>query len=107
MMTQIDEIESDKHLNMTFVEFIEALVRVAERLEIPNLIDDEITDEIEEAQRMVFAKRDLPKKVESLMLFLIKAYKPKEYKKHVQMVQECKEKMVWANDIETGPMKLQ
>ena len=51
MMTQIDEIESDKHLNMTFVEFIEALVRVAERLEIPNLIDDEMattTEEIEE-----------------------------------------------------------
>ena len=105
-MTQIDEIESDKHLNMTFVEFIEALVRVAERLEIPNLIDDEITEEIEESQRIIFAKRDLPKKVESLMLFLIKTYKPKEYKKHIQMVQECKEKMVWANDIETGPMKL-
>ena len=109
MQTQIDEIESDKHLNMTFVEFIEALVRVAERLEIPNLIDDEMAttlDEVEEGQREVYAKRDLSKKVESLMFFLIKTYLPKEYKKHVASVQECKDKMVWANDIETGPMRM-
>ena len=95
---------------MTFVEFIEALVRVAERLEIPNLIDDEMAttqEEIEEGQREVYAKRDLPKKLESLMFFLIKTYKPKDYKKHVQNVQECKDKMVWANDIETGSMKMQ
>ena len=95
---------------MTFVEFIEALVRVAERLEIPNLIDDEMAttlDEVEEGQREVYAKRDLSKKVESLMFFLIKTYLPKEYKKHVASVQECKDKMVWANDIETGPMRMQ
>ena len=54
IMTQIDEIENDRHLNMTFVEFLEALVRVAEKLEIPNLIDDEGTspsDEIEQESR--------------------------------------------------------
>lgn len=39
MMTQLDEIENDKFLNMNFVEFLEALVRVAEKLFIPNLID--------------------------------------------------------------------
>ena len=39
MMTQIDEIERDKHINMTFVEFLEAIVRVAQKLEVPNLID--------------------------------------------------------------------
>lgn len=39
MMTQVEEIESDRHLNMTFTEFLEALVRVAEKIEMPHLID--------------------------------------------------------------------
>lgn len=30
MQTQVDEVESDKHMNMTFTEFIEAVGRVAE-----------------------------------------------------------------------------
>lgn len=40
MMTQKDEIDSDKHMNMVLVEFIEAVGRVAEKLSIPHLIDD-------------------------------------------------------------------
>jgi len=40
MMTSLDEIESDRHQNMIFVEFLEALVRVAERLEMPHAILD-------------------------------------------------------------------
>ncbi len=32
MMTQIDEFENDKFLNMNFVEFLDALVRVAENI---------------------------------------------------------------------------
>ena len=40
MMTQLDEIEQDRHLNMTFSEFIEAIVRVSEKIEIPNLMTD-------------------------------------------------------------------
>ena len=38
MMTQVDEIEKDKHINMVFVEFLEAVVRVAEKAEIPHCI---------------------------------------------------------------------
>jgi hypothetical protein len=30
MMTQVDEIDSDRHMNMTFAEFIEAFARVCE-----------------------------------------------------------------------------
>ena len=41
MMTQVEEIDSERHINMTFLEFIEAIVRVAENLAIPNLIFDE------------------------------------------------------------------
>ena len=39
MMTQVDEIEKDRHINMTFVEFLEAVVRVAEKCEIPHCIN--------------------------------------------------------------------
>ena len=38
MMTQVDEIYKDRHINMTFVEFIEAVVRVAEKTEIPHAL---------------------------------------------------------------------
>jgi len=40
MMTQVDEIYKDKHLNMNFAEFIEAVCRIADKLGIPHLIDD-------------------------------------------------------------------
>jgi hypothetical protein len=40
MMTQVDEINHDKHLNMNFTEFIEAICRVADKVCIPHLIDD-------------------------------------------------------------------
>ena len=40
MMTQVDEITSDKHMNMNFIEFIETIGRVSEKLAIPNLIED-------------------------------------------------------------------
>ena len=38
MMTQIDEIEKDKHINMVFIEFLEAIVRVADKAEIPHCV---------------------------------------------------------------------
>lgn len=38
MMTQVDEIDKDKHINMVFVEFLDAIVRVAEKVEIPHCI---------------------------------------------------------------------
>ena len=37
-MTQVDEIDKDRHLSMTFVEFLEAIVRVAEKTEIPHCL---------------------------------------------------------------------
>jgi hypothetical protein len=39
METQIDEIENDKHMRMTFTEYVEACGRVAEHLEIPHPVD--------------------------------------------------------------------
>jgi len=30
MMTQVDELDQERHMNMTFAEFAEAFVRVAD-----------------------------------------------------------------------------
>ena len=35
MMTQIDELNSDRHLKMTFVEFLETVARSSECLSLP------------------------------------------------------------------------
>ena len=34
MMTQVDELDSDRHMNMAFCEFMEGFVRVAENVAI-------------------------------------------------------------------------
>jgi len=39
IMTQPEELENERFINMTFVEFLEAIVRVAEKLEIGHIID--------------------------------------------------------------------
>ena len=40
MMTQLDEFDSDKFINMNFIEFLEALCRVAENMQVCHIIDD-------------------------------------------------------------------
>jgi hypothetical protein len=45
MMTQKDEINSDKHLNMNFSEFTEAVCRIAFKLSVPHILDDEVPDD--------------------------------------------------------------
>ena len=40
MMTQVDEIYKDRHMQMVFVEFLEALGRVAERVVYEDNIDN-------------------------------------------------------------------
>ena len=39
MMTNRKELETEKHLNMTFVEFLEALARVADKFSMSNIED--------------------------------------------------------------------
>jgi len=39
MMTNINEVASEKHLNMTFVEFLEAIGRVADKFDMANMVD--------------------------------------------------------------------
>jgi hypothetical protein len=40
MMTNKDETLNEKHLNMTFVEFLEALARVADKFDMVNMVDN-------------------------------------------------------------------
>ena len=45
MMTQVDEITREKHLNMNFTEFIEAICRVADKVCIPNILKESFNPE--------------------------------------------------------------
>jgi hypothetical protein len=45
MMTQVDEINYDRHMNMNFSEFVEATCRVADKLSIPNILEEDYDDE--------------------------------------------------------------
>ncbi len=45
MMTQKNELDYDRHMNMVHTEFIEALARVADKLAIPNLLDGNFSPE--------------------------------------------------------------
>ena len=72
MMTQKDEYGSDKHLNMTFTEFIEALTRVGDKLAIPHILDDgEINWEDpfgNPVAMLAWNNRGIGYKIESLLL---------------------------------------
>ena len=47
MMTQIDEVNKERHYQMAFIEFVEALARVADRVMITKGEDYEYLDETE------------------------------------------------------------
>ena len=74
MMTQIDEINYEKHLYMNFTEFVEAICRVADRLAIPNLLTDVKTTLEEASPKMIeqCSKRPLHEKIEAFLLMLSK-----------------------------------
>lgn len=44
MMTSINELEYEKHLNMTIEEFIEALARVADNVRIKHYLEEDVDD---------------------------------------------------------------
>jgi len=67
---------------------MEGLVRVAENVAIPHLIEDEyiLTDildgKVTEEDRVAFGRRSLPFKVESLIYVLCAVHLPKNLKLH-------------------------
>ena len=113
MMTQVDELDQDRHMNMTFCEFMEAIVRVAENVAIPHLIDDYYTlgdildGTVTEDDRAIYAKRSLPEKVEALIYLICAVHLPKNLKAHQATIEKYKKANVYANDIDTGNIRFQ
>eukprot|EP00347_Sterkiella_histriomuscorum_P005610 403355936 len=93
MMTQKDEIESDRHMNMVQVEFIEAIGRVAEKVNIPHYIED-----LDEASQTIIPSsnlrtRPLDIKIEALILQMVRACLGipffNQYVKQLQKIKEA------------------
>lgn len=69
MMTQINEIDKDRHLNMSLVEFLEGLARVAEKINIIHFLEED-KDPLEQP---------LSWKIEALIIRLVKHTMPSPY----------------------------
>ena len=82
MMTQKNELESDRHFNMIFVEFIEATGRVAGKTKISPMFTEEETGVSESQSRLRNAGREdhpLHKKIEALIFRMIKSVLPIDF----------------------------
>ena len=82
MMTQTNELETDKHINMTLIEFIEAVGRLADKIKLPipfeymQLMLDEIWNEDPKFKQ----NPPLHYKIESLIVLMIKVVLPKDFR---------------------------
>ena len=77
MMTQKNELDFDRHFNMTPVEMIEALGRIADKLPNHNLPDFW-------PDMPCFNKFRLEKKIESLLMLLMQRALPKNKAEHLE-----------------------
>jgi hypothetical protein len=98
-------------MNMTFTEFIEAVGRVAEQLEIPHPIDDieDIEGEagITPEMRTKYGARPLHEKIEAMLYAFAKNIcGPPAFKRHEGTVMQYKKAKLHANHIDTGTLML-
>ena len=104
MMTQKDEITSDRHLNMTFPEFIEAVCRVAERLAIPNITKEDVPEEewLDPHYTRKWAAKTVSAKIEAYLLLLCKRLLPEKfYEEQVKHLTSLKKlDNIYANDMD-------
>ena len=72
MMTQPDEIRSARHQMMFFPEFVEAICRVAERLVLPSIDENQNLTEFFDSKpnHSFYLQRPLKKKIESFLWVL-------------------------------------
>ena len=71
MMTQVDEIDNDRHLNMNFTEFVEAICRVADKLSFPDVLKEYETRKDPTYIPTILSQetaQPLPGKIESFLL---------------------------------------
>ena len=80
MFTQKNELDFDRHFNMTFNEFIEAIGRVSEKISIVPLFED-LDQSLEGSQLLGKKSKEHPlhKKIEALIFRMIKAAIPNAY----------------------------
>lgn len=95
---------------MTFVEFLECIVRVAEKLEIPHILKDEVplpfTAEITSEDRERYSKKPLLEKLEAFIIVLMKCYlTPKQVKEAFDTWSQYDKAKVQANDISVTHIK--
>jgi NLR family CARD domain-containing protein 3 len=89
MMTQKDEIDKDRHLNMVLVEFIEAIGRVADKLSLPPFFEhmDGVPEEFQSnigdmtisTRKTKYSILPLHIKIETLIMMMIQATHKKDY----------------------------
>lgn len=105
MMTQVNELDSDKHLNMIQTEFIDAIGRIADRVAIPPLFQDDENDmgetDLGKIRKMQDEYRKLPLeiKIESLLFRMIEVSCSKDY------VETMSEKMAKYHGMERKAVK--
>lgn len=97
MMTQKDEIDKDRHLNMVLVEFIEAVGRVAEKMSLPPPFEEmkgvpedlvaPTTDFMGFSSNNSYNSLPLYVKIETLIVMLVKVTHRRDYyeKLHAKM----------------------
>lgn len=88
MMQRLDELDDDKHMNMTFVEFLEGIARVAEKLKLPPIIEkseqdvikyDKIMKSIESRRKSIITSASLTQKIETFIYMMSIACLPREH----------------------------
>ena len=106
MMTQKDEIDRDKHMNMILVEFIEAIGRVADKISLPPVFEcmegvpqDLVNtpgDMTVTSKRRRFNKLPLYVKIETLIMLMVEATQKKDY---FEKLRDKMSKFHWAQSI--------
>jgi hypothetical protein len=76
MMTQVQELDVDRHYQMTFVEFLEAFSRVADMAKVPDPVSKEKPDE--KTHLSVILSNTIPRLIDLLPLNAQKEFKEKK-----------------------------
>ena len=89
---------------MGFVEFIEATCRIADKLSIPNIVDETVQPEdwLNPAKARVWAQKTLAEKIEAYLLILADRLLPKKFQeenlKYLAALKELDN--IYSNDME-------
>ena len=94
MMTQKNELDNDRHINMTFIEFIEAIGRLAEKVNLPIPYEymEYMLEEIVDDYPHLKDNPPIHYRLESLIVAMIKATLSKDFRDNLIKTMEAKYK---------------